>query len=155
MPDGEWLLQMSEFIESALNDQRFHKLYLLWRYKRDDGKLPARSDFDPLEMPHLLRYLCIMDVERKPLRIRVRLVGTALVEAMGQDTTGRYMDELEGTRQVISRMHHMIRTSQPYFAADLPVTWTSQDHATYSVLGLPLASDGTNVDKLMFMMLFD
>lgn len=129
-------------------------LFELWRARCAPGRLPARADFDPRDMPELLPYITIFDIERDPLRFRVRLVGTAIVEAMGVDTTGRYLDELDNVEPVIQRAEAMTLSGQPYFLRDQPLTWTHLDFRTYSVLGLPLASDGQTVDKLIYTMVF-
>lgn len=129
-------------------------LYRLWREKRRNGRLPGRRDFDPLEMPHLLPHLTLFDVEYDPLRFRIRLVGTAIVGAMGRDTTGLYLDQLERIESVAERARQLTHDKAPFFLAGLPLTWTHRDYRTYSVLGLPLASDGETVDMLLYSMIF-
>ena len=130
-------------------------LFDLWHTKSAPGRLPARSMFDPSEMPDLLPHLVMFDVEYDPLRFRIRLVGTAVVEAMGVDTTGRYLDELDRINDVHRRAETIATTRKPYFRQDLPLTWTHLDFKKYSVLGVPLAEDGQTVDKLLYTMRFE
>ena len=135
-------------------------LYRLWLKKRAAvsaecrGELPGRGEFDPLEMPELLPNLTLFDVERAPLRFRIRLVGTAIVSAMGKDTTGLYLDQLDRIEAVERRARELVESKGPYFLSDQPLSWTHRDYKTYSVLGLPLASDGKTVDMLLYSMLF-
>ena len=135
-------------------------LYRLWLKKRAAvsvecrGELPGRGQFDPLEMPELLPNLTLFDVERRPLRFRIRLVGTAIVAAMGKDTTGLYLDQLDRIEAVERRACELVESKSPYFLSDQPLSWTHRDYKTYSVLGLPLASDGKSVDMLLYSMLF-
>lgn len=129
-------------------------LYRLWLGKGKEGRLPGRKDFDPAEMPQLLPHLTLFDVEREPLRFRIRLVGTGIVAAMGSDTTGRYLDELDRIEEVERRARELVETREPFFMAGLPLTWTHRDYRTYAVLGLPLAADGETVDMLLYAMVF-
>ena len=135
-------------------------LYRLWLKKQAGvsagcrGELPGRSEFDPLEMPELLPNLTLFDVERAPLRFRIRLVGTAIVAAMGKDTTGFYLDQLDRIESVERRARELVESKTPYFLSDQPLSWTHRDYRTYSVLGLPLAADGATIDMLLYSMLF-
>jgi hypothetical protein len=67
-------------------------LSALWRYwdgKRAAGVMPRRRDLDPLlEVPKLLPHLLL--VERIDGRFRWRLAGSAVVEAYGQELSGRW-----------------------------------------------------------------
>ncbi|MEK9660545.1 MAG: PAS domain-containing protein [Alphaproteobacteria bacterium] len=130
-------------------------MYDLWCAKAPPGILPRRSAFNPAELPHLLPYITIFDVAREPMRFRIRLVGTAIVDAMGVDTTGMWLDELDNIANVHRRAEAMADTGKPYSLCDLPLTWTHRDFKRYSVLGLPLADDGRTVDKLLYTMLFE
>lgn len=69
--------------------------YDWWSAKRVDGSPPGRADIDPIEVPRLLRWFLLSDIETgPPFRIRYRLVGTSIVEMWGNDFTGRYVDEI-------------------------------------------------------------
>jgi hypothetical protein len=64
-----------------------------WQSKTTDAAPPRRSAIDPLEIPHLLPFLVIVQIEALPLRVRYRLVGTRVAESHGADFTNRYLDE--------------------------------------------------------------
>src|SRR3546814_18274569 len=55
---------------------------------------PRRADIDPVEIPRLMPYVLIADIEHAPFRVRFRLVGTKVVEATGFEFTGKYLDEI-------------------------------------------------------------
>lgn len=133
-------------------------LYGLWSSKvSSDGNLPSRSDFDPAEiLASFLPYITLFDVIRndEKLRFRIRLVGTGIVEETGRDTTGKFLDELPNTTQIIERAEWMVANRQPIYVQDQPLNWTSMDFKNYSALGVPLASDGVNVDKIFYQMAF-
>jgi len=66
-----------------------------WIEKRGNRLMPSRRDIDPTEIPRkTLRNLQIIDVVDDGARYRYRLIGTATVEAYGEDFTGRYTDEM-------------------------------------------------------------
>ena len=66
-----------------------------WSAKRGNRLMPARSDIDPVEISSkILPNLQLIDVIDGGARFRYRLIGTATVEAYGEDFTGRYTDEM-------------------------------------------------------------
>ena len=134
------------------------RFYSLWHDKLEElGVLPARADFDPIEIPvEILPYLTLFDVIRSDQRIRfqIRLVGTGIVAETGQDTTGLYLDELPNTESIIERAAWIVENRKPVYVSGLPINWTSMDFKTYSALGAPLAADGKTVDKIFYQMAF-
>src|SRR5512144_3286222 len=84
----------SSFVDaSRVTSPRLAKFHEYWRSKCAAGALPQRAAIDPVESPRLLPYLVIAEIEREPMRVRYRLVGTRLVEANGSNYTNRYLDE--------------------------------------------------------------
>ena len=55
--------------------------------------MPARADFDPLDVRYALGCLSLIEVHRDPLRFYFRLDGTKQVDLFGVDCTRRYLDE--------------------------------------------------------------
>ena len=55
--------------------------------------MPRRRDIDPLDMPaRLLPHVELVELGERG-RLRLALVGTAIVDALGKDATGRYLDQ--------------------------------------------------------------
>ena len=133
-------------------------LLQLWRSKiTPEGRLPARSDFEPWEFPsEFLPYLTLFDVlpSQDEIRFKIRLVGTGIVEETGRDTTGRYLDKMPNTAAIIERATWLVKTGKPIYIENQPLTWTSRDFKNYSALGVPLSSDGRTVDKIFYQMVF-
>jgi hypothetical protein len=65
-----------------------------WHRMRGDRAMPLRSDLAPHEIPALLPYLMLLDVEPSPLRFRYRLAGSNtydIREGLGaRSVTGHY-----------------------------------------------------------------
>jgi hypothetical protein len=143
-----------DFQNADLPDPKLQRLHAIWHSKCRSGRLPGRADFDPVELPpELLPWITIFDVEGA--RFRIRLVGTGIVEALGTDTTGRYADDLPNTHALQVRARWAVENARPYFMTNLPIPWDQERYSRYSVLCAPLASNGVDVDKLLYLMSFD
>lgn len=144
-----------EFRNDQLPDGHLKPLHAIWESGRDGDSLPSRAHFDPVTMPPaLLPWITIFDVENDPTRFRVRLVGTGIVGAMGIDTTGEYLDALSGTEALLARSTWALENRKAYYAEDLPLTWTHEEYKHYSVVGMPLAANGHDIDMLLYGMSF-
>jgi hypothetical protein len=143
-----------DFATDDLPDQKLRELHAIWLEKCEDGRLPSRTDFDPVELPpKLLPWITIFDVEGS--RLRIRLVGTGIVEALGMDTTGRYLDALPNTEMLHARARWVVEHAKPFYGTDLKMVWDEDRWGRYTVLCAPLATDGTQVDKLLYLMSFE
>ena len=81
-------------------------LYDYWLQLRAGRSMPARADLDPLNMPrHLLADIFLLDVETAPQRFRFRLMGTSVAEMLGEDWTGKYVDELHQANQKVMNQY--------------------------------------------------
>ncbi len=56
--------------------------------------MPSRKDIEPTEIPDLLANVVLVDVTQDPLDFRYRLIGTAIVERIAFDYTGKHFTEL-------------------------------------------------------------
>lgn len=80
--------------DAALGFDRteFHVLTAMWR-SFATVQLPSRKDFTPRSLKALLRNVAIYErVVNGRVRYRVRLMGTAFAEVMG-DLSGKFLDE--------------------------------------------------------------
>lgn len=139
---------------AAAADFRFREFFEYWVSKAPPERLPGRQHIDPLELRQLLPGIALYDVidEGGRLRFRCRLVGTAVVDAVGSDFTGCFMDDVVRVTTTYEALHGalngVVRTRQPFFGR----SWISnpeRDHVFIDRLFLPLASDGTSVDMVI------
>lgn len=123
-------------------------LHDYWQGKRPPGRLPARRDIDPVEIPQLMPQVALVDILREPLDYRYRLFGTRLVEMMGTERTGKRMREVMDATAVAASerlIAGLIDTREPIaFAGRL--FWLDKDFIGFETLVLPLAADGETVD---------
>ncbi|MBI1206893.1 MAG: PAS domain-containing protein [Azospirillum sp.] len=133
------------------------ELHHYWRRCRHGMTLPGRADFDPLDVPRHLGNLFLIDVSPEPRRYRYRLVGTAIVHAMGRDATGKAIDELYDPASLMAATaaftYVATRRVPLYCRGNLPVL--HKDHLFFDMLVLPLAADGETVDMLLGEINFD
>ncbi|MDF1791124.1 MAG: PAS domain-containing protein [Thalassobaculaceae bacterium] len=139
-------------VRSPLLLQAFH----YWDDIRGEAAMPGRSDLDPIDIPTLLPHVILLDVIPPNDRLKVRLVGTQVVQMFGADYTGLFLDEInfgEVREKVLRDYNGAVGVARPIFS----------DH-TFRKLGgflfdierviLPLSEDGRSVTMLLAVLDF-
>lgn len=122
-----------------------------WRQSAGDKAMPARADLDPAGLGSVLGHAFLIDVGRKPLTFRIRLIGTKIEETFGRYQAGRLIDdpaaryfESDNLADYASTVVH----ERPHFtcgeaqsAAGMPINFMR--------ILLPLSSDGVAVDMIL------
>lgn len=109
----------STFIDAdRITSSRVGELHRYWQSKCRAGTLPSRAEIDPIEIPRLLPYLVIAEIEAAPMRVRYRLVGTRVVEDNGSDFTNRYLEDCNfAVEALLSECYRrLVETRAPVFA---------------------------------------
>jgi hypothetical protein len=104
------------------------------------GATPRRGDLDPAAIPTLLRHLQIHQREADG-RFRCRLSGTAIVQQLGRDATGSYLDEAIRPEAVAGRMrvfNRALETGMPVVYSGV-IEIPGRGMKAYQRLMLPLA----------------
>ncbi|WP_282608294.1 PAS domain-containing protein [Pelagibius sp. Alg239-R121] len=125
----------------AISDPILSDLYSYWALlrkssaRRSDlrtagtgkrGLLPLRSDLDPIDIPHLLPYIALVECSEGGRSIRFRLVGTDV--AFGSDPTGRFLHEEapEGPyRNHITQLYYLGANSREGLYSEFSYGYTS------------------------------
>jgi hypothetical protein len=139
--------------EMAAWHPRVRRLHAYWQQIHPpEGGLPGRRAFDPCAIPDLLPGVWLLDIAPAPFRLRYRLVGTSIVEAIGREVTGLWLDEahshLRAKPRYFDRYRRVSETGSPSWRKGKPQLWTHRDFGTIENLLLPLAKDGSTVDML-------
>jgi len=139
-------------LPAAATDPRFRTFFDYWRSKAPPGRLPGRQHIDPLEIPKLLARIAMFDVVRTgaQLRFRFRLMGTGVVDMMGADYTGRWIDDTM-TPDDCAKLYAafaQVCAGQPHYWERL-LPFSNRDFVGHRRLALPLASDGATVDMII------
>ena len=127
-------------------------MYDYWYGRKRGRAMPARADLDPVDIPAMLGKIMLIDVLGDPPRFHHRLVGTHIVEATGEDRTGRFLDRVPFFRKhpiVLDQYRVVVETRQPLLSLE-PITncTNGKVHAVDRLL-LPLSSDGQQVNMLL------
>ena len=137
---------------------KLQRFYLYWQRIRPPGRLPGRQHFDPLDIPDLLPGLWLLDLQREPFRLRYRVVGTRVIDAIGREVTGMWLDEahphLVNDDEYFARYRTIAETKTPDRRRGRPKAWTPDEYREVENLAAPLASDGETVDVIMMLSVF-
>ncbi|MGH6968147.1 MAG: PAS domain-containing protein [Stellaceae bacterium] len=78
----------------VIADPLLRRLYQYWDHERGNHPMPTRDSVDPIKMRYILGHLALIDVIGGRGGFRIRLHGTELVSRLGDDLTGKTLDEL-------------------------------------------------------------
>ena len=138
---------LDEPVSKFLRDLRGY-----WLAKRKEGFAPPRSAIDPVEMKPWLPYVALLDVVGPAPLFRVRLFGTGLVEAYGQDMTGKWMHECDLNFVLFDLIAQMVRVVRERRANTLRARFTKHTdgrYLDYERIALPLSNDGEHVNMIL------
>lgn len=132
-------------------------MYKYWQSKRPGpGLLPGRKHIDPTEIPHLLPSMFLMDVvwndDRKAYRVKFRLIGTAITNYIGRDSTGLFLDEVYPDPNKVPSyiaMKAAIERQRITIQYHPPVARPDKSFIPTERIILPLADDGETVDMVL------
>lgn len=117
------------------------------------GRLPARTDLDPLELRSLLPHIYLIDVlpGDRPgrWRFRVRLLGEKHVEVYGPGLVGKVIDDVfpPAVADEFNRLYAAVVRRRAPVVNRGRVSWVrNKEWLEYEGLHAPLASDGMAID---------
>lgn len=130
---------------------KLRRLYGDWTSRLRGRAMPARRDFDILDLQYIVGDLQLLAVERNPLRFRFRVHATNATTRIGFDLTGRTVDDYPDPdyRAMVNGLYAGVvearaprRVMQARYA--LPDTVLSWEGVI-----LPLSDDDRDVNMLM------
>jgi len=128
-------------------------LLAYWDAKRGQRLMPSRADIDPTDaaLRKHIGFIVLVDVIGKPARFRFRLIGSKITEAVGRDSTGRWLDELYSPadyENMIVAYRWLVQHRAPMrIVGDL--RHANREWLEMESLDLPLSSDGETVDVIL------
>ena len=144
------------FARDRIRDPELRDLHDYWLTKHRDGRLPRRSDIDPLEVPRLLKCLALLEVVGDAEDFVFILAGSRIEEVHGRTLKGVTLGELRQaveTSPSAEQYVAAVRSRVPqYRQADLREY--DKEHWACRHLILPLSSDGERVDCLLLGVVF-
>ena len=134
-----------------------HAVVAYWRAIHPETGLPGRQHFDPIDVPKLLPRIRILDVVGEPPRFKTRLMGTKMRECMGQEHTGKYLDEVFADFAESASafgLNTVVRTGRLNWRRGHPALFSGKEFMTIERVYLPFARDGQTVDMVLAYNLF-
>ena len=121
-----------------------------WQGKQRNGRLPARADIDPLEIPRLLPYVLLSEISYDPFQVRYRLMGTEAVAMNNLDLTGKTLNfdiECPDWQRYWAEAYFVAATqARPIFGID-SYEYRNRAYLRFEWCLLPLSTDGKQVDR--------
>jgi len=133
---------------SVLSGAKVRRFAEYWQSLRTGDRLPSRRDLDPAAFVFCLPNVLLMDLTHSPLRVRYRLVGTAVVAISKLDFTGRYLDELSFPNPHFdwtAVYRKLVDDRQPLYGS-VPLESTLGERR-YDLGLFPLSGDGETIEK--------
>lgn len=143
---GNWDTELA--LESAL----LQEFVSYWRQKAGPEGLPARNDFDPVEMKRFLGSLFLAVPEPEIDDFRYTLIGTTITEQVGVNNTGRTVGEVFGAPGL--ELYRKVRDERAPIRIHGTVEWRRKEFLVYESVLLPLADNAESVDHFVGMMVF-
>jgi hypothetical protein len=140
----------SAILDAALARVRHFQLYDFYRYwdrLRDGQTVPSRAELDPLEFPSALGYVSLFDVVEGGERFRYRLGSGNLLEVLGEEMTGRYLDQMpsESFREILAdALQTVVDSCWPLVIEGEIASGADRWHA--EGLFVPLSTDRGRID---------
>lgn len=131
------------------------RLYQYWQTKCAGRPMPARADIYPSDMRDFLHQTMLLDViaqDDMPPRFRVRLAGTHVVAAYGNEFTQKFNDEIdlgEDGEKILEACRQTVKDKRPVYINGVFQKQTDSIKVSYERLGLPLSTDGETVDMIL------
>lgn len=141
--------------EGAHDDIR--ALYEYWCGLTPNGEMPGRQHFDPLDIPHLLPNIWLLEIHREPLRFWRRVVGSRIEEFAGRNLTKGWVAERLGEERlsgVHKNLTKVVESGQPSWRRGKSLIYFEKNFTDLERLYLPMASDGETVDMILAMTVF-
>jgi hypothetical protein len=120
------------------------RLLAWWRGRKDGTSPPAQDEFDlASDLPQLMAVSFVIDVQ--PTGFRLVQIGSALIERVGRDSTGRVIDEAlcgEHLGEALRPLSMVVRARQAVLVRGRPYA-ISSEHLS-EALYVPLLDTARN-----------
>lgn len=146
-------------LDPALNavDPKIKKAIAYWLMKRGDRLAPTRADINPREIKDFLPHFQLLELVDGGPAYRPRLMGTAIVEAMKEDITGRLFDETTprpAAQRALRAVRWVIENKAPLRTFAPRTAVEGQEFLSHESVFLPLSTDGKTIDLLAVVGVF-
>jgi hypothetical protein len=131
---------------------RLAALHAYWSSKLCGRPMPSRSDIDPIEIPKLLPWIMLVDVQEGGANFRYRLVGSEIASHVGAALTRRTVGSAVAgpyTEWLLGVYRTAVERKKPVFSRSELGFGSRGLKRVVSRLMLPLSSDGETVSMIL------
>lgn len=114
--------------------------------------MPARTDIDPVQIPKLLPWIMLIDVEGSGATFRYRLVGSEIANLVGASLTRKTVGSTVGgryTEWLLGVYRTAVEQKKPVFSQSELAFGSHGQTRVVSRLMLPLSNDGSSVSMIL------
>ncbi|MFZ0570102.1 MAG: PAS domain-containing protein, partial [Rhodomicrobium sp.] len=132
-----------------LREQR--DLYGYWRSCAQSKPIPSRYDIDPVDIPHLLPRLSLLDAGEDLDALKYRLAGTRVREIYGTEITGRAVFDsgLQHKRDYWVSVYRKVMGEQTPMQGAVRGPVSGRDHLLLVWMRLPLSGLSGSVERVL------
>jgi len=132
-----------------LREQR--DLYGYWRSCAQSKPVPSRYDIDPVDIPHLLPGLSLLDAGKELDALRYRLAGTRVRDIYGTEITGRAVFDigLQHKRDYWLSVYRKVIGEQTPMQGAVRGPVSGRDHLLLIWMRLPLSGLSGSVERVL------
>jgi hypothetical protein len=143
------MLEEDAAFAAGIGHAKLEGLYRHWLERRGARLMPARADFDALNLKDWLGNLMLIEVLSGGAEFRYRLYGSVLASYYGEDYTGKTTRVVEPdvASRVTREYAEVSRQRRPLLVRRKRAVRHSM--LTIAKLILPLSADGNTVDMLL------
>jgi len=136
---------------SEIADARLRRLYEYWDSKRSDRVAPTWREIDPVEIPDLLGFVNIFEVQNEPRDFKVRLNGSEVAAMLGQEVTGKYCSSVISGPDAVrcKAAFDMCVDERRPAIVQTSLAFCGKPYMAQTIVVLPLSSDGERVDMIV------
>lgn len=131
--------------------EKIIRFYDYW-FSLNNGNVPTRSQFDPLQIHDLMPNLWMVDIVGPPYRYYFRLMGSQHDEIIGYSLTGKFLDEVYDGDGV-EDYHQLAESKMPSYRKGF-AHYHVGDHRMIERLMLPMYDDKRNQDMIIALTLY-
>ncbi|WP_340149742.1 PAS domain-containing protein [uncultured Sneathiella sp.] len=127
------------------------ELVRYWQNLDPAATIPHRQYFNPVDVPHCLRHIVLMDVHETKPQYYIRLAGSAVNPVYQKSITGCYLEDIvraEDLADVLFDYDHTVANQVPVFRVNSSRLINGKMR-TYERVILPMTSNGIAADKLL------
>jgi hypothetical protein len=142
---------------AIVSNARVREFHGYWSRLRGDRRFPSRADVEPMDIPHLLGGIVLLDVFYDPLDFEYRLIGDTIVTRLGSLKGKRVRDAalVNSTSSAYANYCQVIASGAPQFLEGIAIgAYRQGQPVLMSRVHCPLSSDGETINKIISYLAF-